>query len=70
MRGRVVGGRRGGPHNVEPYKDSDHAVCHKICLMSYKWNLGAINYYSGTTSQKWMQGTSKATITIVLEGDE
>lgn len=41
-------------------------------LRPYKWNLGAINYYPGSTSQEWMQGArdSEAAIKIVPEGDD
>lgn len=41
-------------------------------LRSYKWNLGAVNDYPGSTSQEWMLGAGdrKAAITLVPEGDD
>lgn len=57
---------------MEPSRKATMQVIIQTGLRSYRWNLGAVNYYCGSTSQEWIQGAEdrKAAITVVPEGDD
>ena len=57
-------GRASGPHAMR--RPVRRVTCHLLYkLVSQGWDVGAVNDYTGSTSQKWMLGAGEA-----AEGDD